>query len=261
MSFDGGKSDYLVEIQVSMAKAAAKLPNPSLTKFHYEILEEIGRPPGLDVVDYFAGIADIPDDEVIEYFKFIGKPQEDPPEETEKDPQLQLAEDIASAEKPTVLKFRQAFSQKFGNPPSEELTVYFLEKIQNAAKEGKAKKEKTSKKENQPEFALAKSIAESPNATILKFREAFTSQFNAPPSEAVIDYFLKNLQTKSPTKPKNDEHESQVLFAKTVANGLVTTVLEFRKAFEKAYSKAPSPEIIDVYLNHRPRRDEDSEAL
>jgi hypothetical protein len=121
-------SDPFWEIQVSLAKGVARLPRPSLAKLHYEVLEELGRPPGLDLVDYFVKLADISEEEVREYFRFIGKDAAIKTEEAKnRDEAQELAERIAGEKGASVLWYRQAHTERFGHPPSEKQIAFFLQ--------------------------------------------------------------------------------------------------------------------------------------
>jgi len=237
------------EIQVSIARAAARLPEPSLAKFHYEVLEEIGKPPGLDLIDYFVQLANIPDEEVDEYFRFIGKTKEGRKKEENNDPQKELARRCAGGDSPSVLKFRRAFVEEFNEPPSEMLIGYFLQLVQGGAT-GKAKSN-----DEQAHLELAETIAFTTHPTVAKLRDAFQKQFGTLPSSEIVQHFLEKMRQYAQVKKLPDEeYESKVNFAKTVAGGLVSTILQFRKTFEKAYGEPPAPEIIEIFIRHLPSR-------
>lgn len=255
MTSDDNKQDDLWDVQVSIAKAAAKLPNPSLAKLHHEVLEEIGHGPGLDLVDFFVGIAKISEKEIKEYFQYIGKSNKENTEEIKKDPCLLLADSIACGDSPTVLKFRHAFIKEHGEPPSEELTEYFLKKMQSAPRG------KTVSGDKQAKFNFAEIIANRPNPTVLKLRHEFSKQYGSPPSGEITQYFLKKIQENTCITVPDEDYQSKVNFAKTVANGLISTILQFRKAFEKAYGETPSTEIIDVFIKNLPHKGEESRPL
>ncbi len=242
------------EIQVSIAKAAARLPEPSLAKLHYEVLEEIGQPPGLNLIDYFVKLADIADEEVKEYFRFIGKSTSGQPKKEKKDPHKELADGCARDNTPSVLKFRQAFVLKFNEPPPEELISYFLEKVKGGGDAAEAAVKDTGK---QAQLALAAKIAGGPHPTVLQLREAFDKQFGFVPSAEVVQYFLdKKREYSLAEKVPDEDYESKAHFAQTVAGGLVSTILQFRKAFEKAYGESPSQEIIEVFMRSLSRKKE-----
>lgn len=98
------KRDSHWDIQVSIAKAAARMSHPSLMELHHDILEEFGSKPSLDLVNYFIDIAKISDENVEEYLRYIGSAKEKhKPEEKEKDPHLLVADSIALSGNPTVL--------------------------------------------------------------------------------------------------------------------------------------------------------------
>lgn len=243
------------EIQVSIARAAAKLPSPSLAKFHYEVLEEIGKPPGLDLIDYFVQLTEIADEEVDEYFRFIGKTKDGRKKEENSDPKKELAKRCAGGDSPSVLKFRQAFVEEFNEPPPEELIGYFLQTVQGAAT-GRAKSN-----DRQAHLNLAETIARKPHPTVASLRNAFKERFGILPSTEITQHFLGKIRQYSQVKDlPDDEYESKVNFAKTVAGGLVSTILQFRKTFEKAYGEPPASEITEIFIQHLPRKSEKSET-
>ncbi len=255
----GNKNDLeFWQIQVSIARAAARLPKPSLAKFHYEVLEEIGKPPGLDLIDYFVQLANIADEEVDEYFRFIGKTKEGPKKEENCDPcdpQKELAKRCAGGDSPSVLKFRQAFLEEFNEPPPDDLIGYFLQLVQGA----ETGKEKSNDK--QAQLNLAETIACTTHPTVAKLRDAFQKQFGTLPSNEIVQHFLEKMRQYAQVKKLPDEeYESKVNFAKTVAGGLVSTILQFRKTFEKAYGEPPAPEITEIFIRHLPRKSTKSET-
>jgi len=253
VSPDKNKKNDLWDVQVSIARAAARLPEPSLAKLHYEVLEEIGKPPGLDLVDYFVGLAEIAEEEIEEYFRFVGK-REGEKKQGNKEPGKKLADRIAGGDGPTVLKFRQAFEQELKKPPSEKLISYFLQRVQGAPR-GKA-----NNGEQPIRFTLlAEKIARGPQPTVVKLRDAFREQFGSPPSDEITQYFLQKIREYSQLKDLPDEEfDSKVNFAETVAGGLISTILQFRQAFEKAYGEVPSAEIIEIFIRNLPRKNEDT---
>jgi len=243
-------SDPFWEIQVSLAKGVARLPRPSLAKLHYEVLEELGRTPGLDLVDYFVKLADISEEEVREYFRFIGKDAAVKTKETKKrDEAQELAEQIAGEKGASVLWYRQAHAERFGQPPSEKQIEFFLQAVRKTP-HSKA----TSKTPQEDGHALARRVATQPGATVLRFREAYQQQFGTVPPAELTQYFLDRMRQGGKQSGEffdEDDGEglaSQLEFARTVAGGLVSTILQFRQAFEKAYGEAPSPKVTEVFL-------------
>jgi len=244
--------DPFWEIQVSLAKGVARLPRPSLAKLHYEVLEEMGKPPGLDLVDYFVSLVGIPEEEVREYFRFIGK---DVAEKTQRrktgDNTRQLAEQIAGQPGASVLKFRQAFMERFGRHPSEKETGFFLQ----AVREGT---DMSAGNTVNPEdgHALARRIAGQPGATVLRFRQAHQKEYGSAPSPELTQYFLEMMRHGNQDLEVlmgEDDGEglaSQMEFAKTIAGDSATTILQFRQAFEKAYGSSPPAEVTEVFLHY-----------
>lgn len=240
----------LWKIQISIARAAAKLPHPSLAKFHYEVLEEIGKPPGLDVIDYFVNLTNIPEEEVDEYFRFICKTKDGRQIEESRDPKKELAKRCANGESPTVLKFRQAFVEEFNEQPSEELIGYFLQTVR-----GTAAPEKAKGNDKQSQLNLAATIARNPHPTVATLRSEFKKRFGILPSAEITQHFLSKIgQADQGDDIADEDYESMVNFAQTVAGGIVSTILQFREAFEKAYGEPPSPEITEIFIRHLPQK-------
>lgn len=252
------KENRFWDVQVSIANAAAKLPRPSLAKLHHEVLEEIGQLPGPDLIKYFIGIADIPKEEVEEYLSYIGKSEKKLKKEVSTSDFKQLVNKVAGDDNPTVLKFRQAFISEYNEPPSEKQIKYFLQRVQGDHRERPVKGDK------QVQLDFAKKIAYGNHPTVLKLRKEYTKQFGSPPTEEITGFFLKTIKDAPPPEDNEQDRkdfEAKINFAKTVSNGLIPTILQFRKAYERVYGESPPTEIIDVFIKHLPRKGEDSRPL
>ncbi len=233
------------EIQLSIAKAVAALKKPSLARLHHDIVEEIGQRPGKKLIDYFLEIARIPEEEKEEYFGYIGiTPKK------KGDRFSQLADTIACGDAPTVLNFRQSYSEAFGEPPSLKLIEYFLQKIPEPPKV------RVNKGRAESQMAFVERTATAPNATVLKFRKSFANQFGTPPAADLTEHFLEKLQEK-PAISANTmmplDSESGIDFAKRAARENVTTILQFRKEYENSYNEAPASELIDMFIKNLPK--------
>lgn len=258
MSSDTNQDSFW-EIQVSLAKGVARLPRPSLAKLHYEVLEEMGKPPGLDLVDFFVRLAEIPEEEVREYFRFIGKDAAVKMDEARtRDEALQLAEQIAAEPGASVLRYRTAFAERFGKAPTEKQIGFFLKAVQGAPRE----QVQSGAASQEDGHALARRIAMQPGTTVLRFRELYQQQFGMPPSSELTQYFLERLRLgKEQVSEFFDEDDgeglaSQLEFARTVAGGKISTILQFRQAFEKAYGGPPSAEVTEEFLQQLSRKKE-----
>jgi len=245
MTPSDNKRDFHWSIQVSIAKAAARISNPSLMELHHDILEEFGSRPSPDLVNYFIDIAKISDENVEEYLRYVGATtKKQKPGKTEKDPYYRVADSIALGDNPTVLKFRQAFIKEHEEPPSEKLISYFLKKIQSAPQRIKSNGDKDDM------FHFAEVIATGSRPTVLKFRQEFSKRYGANPSAKLTEYFLGKMQKCDRLQLKDEDYEGQVHFVKTVAKGVIPTILQFRKAFEKVYGEAPSAELIEIFIEN-----------
>lgn len=244
----GQKTDnQLWNVQVSIAKGAAKMSQPSLAKLHHEVLEELGKPPSQELIDYFLTLIDIPEKEVQAYYRYIGKEKGNFNRDNREAAPDDLIKKIAHGDAPSVLKFRQAYVQLYKADPSEEIIKCFLREAQGTAKTS------VEKGENQLHLNYADSVARSPQPTVLKLRKGFINQFGFPPSEEITKYFLKAILDSPTVGEDSEELEAKINFAQTVAKGLISTVLQFRQAYKKVYGEQPTPEIIDVFIKSLPR--------
>lgn len=252
------------DVQVSIAKAVAAQEKPSLAKLHHDILEEIGQRPNEELIEYFLKIAKIPSQEKEEYFNYVGISKVPAMEITENlikksstNPHIQIADNIACGDAPTVLKFRQVYSEEYGEPPSMKLIEYFLKKTQDVLR-AKAEGGKVPSK-----IAFVEEVAAIPNSTVLKFRKSFEEQFGVLPTAELIEHFLKKLQKNSLSggnEADSDDFTSsdpKVNFAKSAARQNIATILQFVKVFEKAYAEKPSVALIDVFIKNIPRTKKD----
>jgi len=232
------------EILVSIANGVLKHPQPSLALLHHEVLEEMGKPPDQELIDYFLSKVDVSDEEIKEYFRFIGKlPQGGKDSAVSASPQALIEKIIANGH-PSVLKFRQAYQKQFNENPPDHITKVFLEKMQSNARATPANHDQ------QLKLRFAEAVACGAQPTVLNLRTQFTQQFGVQPSEDIITYFLKKIPA-APQKSQNSEgYEAKVNFAKTVANGLISTVLQFRQAYEKVYSEPPTTDIIEIFIKN-----------
>ena len=243
------------DVQLSIAKSIAALEKPSLARLHHDILEEIGQGPGEKLIEYFLEITKIPEEERDEYFRYVGisKTRDDEtvtvPEKADSNRPAQLADTIACGDAPTVLNFRQAHIKEYGEPPSTELIEYFLQKIPEPPRV------KADSGETQSKPLFAEKFAATPNATVLKFRERFVGQFGENPSTELTEHFLKKLQENPADASKTApvDPDSRINFAKYAASHDITTILQFRKEYEKVYNEAPTSELIDIFITNLPK--------
>jgi hypothetical protein len=251
--FSGAKNDNKFwDVQVSIANAAAKLPRPSLSRLHHDILEEIGQLPGTDLIDYFISLANIPKEEVDEYLSYIGISRKKLKKRETESEYTKVADKVACGVNPTVLKFRQTFLEQYSEQPSEKLIKYFLQRVQS-----NSHRHHLVNGDRQTQFDFAQNIAHGKNPTVLTLRKEYTKKFGEPPDDEMTCFFLKiikDAQQHGHNKPNKKDFEEKINFAKSASNGVITTILQFRKAYENAYGESPSTEIIDVFIKHIPRK-------
>ncbi len=221
-------------VQVSLVKETAEGPEPTLEQLHTAFIEEFGRGPGIDLIDYFIGLAEVSRLELKKYLEFTGAPQ---PTDSTQD--IGMAESVVCSSSSTVLQFLRDFEKKYGVPPSEHLTELYLKEVKHTGSSS-TDSPKTDKR-NQQDFA--RKIADTPRPTVLTFRRQFIEEFGFPPPDNITKIFLERMQDKN--------QEDEVYFARTGANGSISTVLEFRKAFAKTYGKTPTEELIKIFITNR----------
>ncbi len=231
--------DDLWSLKTAIARAVANSAAPTLRALQLEIVEEFGMPPEPALVEYFLDIVD-PDRE--KYPK-VGQ-----------DLEKQLAEAVARSPQATILKFRQAFLKKFQRDPADDLIAYFLEHLRRSQEDATRAAPALSPRE------FAKQMARMPQTTVLQFRQAYMKKFGQEPEEEITHQFLIHLQERRnlnqpPVQNTEEDLQSKMQFARTLANGLVPTVLQFRKAFAKAYREEPEDKIIEEFIRHLPKNE------
>lgn len=233
------------DVQVSIANALSKCSQPSLNALHAEILEEVGHPPGLDIIDYFVGLSYIPQKDIKEYFAKIGGVQKESLATPEKKSlgDEALIDKVINNGSPTVLKFRQAYLDEHGEAPQDTTIALFLQKVQEMSKSV----------EHEPQkgvIQFAKEFACCATPTVLRFRNAFKQRFGSFPNDAIIAVFLESVQRVPDDHKDNDDTPAKMKFAEAVASAGIPTILQFRQAFQKVYGELPSEEVIDVFIKH-----------
>ncbi len=258
--------DSYWDIKQSIANAIARSPKPSLFRLHNEVLEEFGYRPELELVDYFCTIAEISDKEIADYFRTIALPNGEQAGPQEKETGRAMADRIAAGPEPTILKFRAEHESRFGCAPPEDLLRYFLQKIEEVS----AREAPVQVTREEREFAAE--IAAEAGATVLRFLQRYRKKYGKEPPERLTRFFLLKKQQpakpspgpasqgQEPPRPPQDaevegQKDSRVIFARTVAKGLVTTILQFRKTYEKVYKEPPSSDLIEIFLKSLPRPD------
>lgn len=256
--------------QLSIARAVAHQSKPSLAKLHHDILEEVGQRPGLELIEYFLGMVQIPEEEKEEYLRYAGfaTTREDvveqvPQQKSSATPALLLADTVATGDTPTVLAFRQVYSAEYGEPPSAPLIEYFLKKVQHVQQKKNEGEDKSSGGEEEKRI-FAEKTASGSYPTVLRLRRGYAARFGGVPSDELILHFLETLRGRSGGSVALDPSErvagiadSRVAFAKGAAKRNVATILQFGKIYEKLYGEPPAIELIDVFIKNLPKaRDE-----
>lgn len=89
----------------------------------------------------------------------------------------------------TVLKFREGFTEEFGEEPSSEQTEYFLAQLQ--VDSGADAEAVTSEPESRTQFV--KAAGQRGISTILQLRKEYEKIYNEAPDSELIDLFIQNL--------------------------------------------------------------------
>ena len=160
-----------------------------------EFLEEFGRLPTSELLDYFDDLlkSDIAGQAPGAY----NRNEIEAPGETT-DPEMVFAEKMATKKKATVLGFRQAYEAAYGKEPELELVAYFLKRL--AYRKRKSNTPTTAQKKT-TEIQFVKDFTASNSPTILTFRQGFKKMFGRSPHSELITLFLNELSTRQVKKP------------------------------------------------------------
>jgi hypothetical protein len=256
--------------QLSIARAVAQQPEPSLAKLHHDILEEVGQRPGLELIEYFLAIVDIPEEERAEYLKYAGfstAPEEkeavEVPQKSRAMPALLLADTVANGNSPTVLSFRQAYTAEHGDAPSSTLIEYFLKKVHHVQQKKNSGGENSGGGEEDKRL-FAEETAKGSHPTVLRLRKGYDARFGGVPSHELISYFLETLRSRrgtvalEPSEKVEGISDSKVAFAKSAATRNITTILQFGMVYEKLYGEPPAVELIDVFIKNLPKASDET---
>jgi len=148
---------------------------PTVLNFRQAHIKEYGEPPSMELVEYF--LNKLPDPSRIQSDK-------SGPERW-----LAFAEKIAADPNATVLRFRESFTEKFGMPPSSELTQNFLKKLQKNS----STSNKTVASDPESKIRFAKDAGKRGITTILQLRKEYENVYNEAPDSELIDLFIENL--------------------------------------------------------------------
>ncbi len=232
-------------IQLALIEEIAAQPNASIEKLHFSFMEEIGHAPGIEHIDCFAGMVDIPDDEVLQYLKYIGRPKPERKNGTRVGGRKR-ARSIVSDDSVDVPQFCKVFAQEYGRAPVEEFVQYYQAKVKKVKKGSCVNVPLQGAKNG---FTFVDKVALDPHATVLKFRRKFYDEFGVVPSEELIQYFLDRSQAGGRKKVDLSKPiRAELHFAETGADGSLKTVLEFRKGFKATFGREPDDEVTKVFI-------------
>ncbi len=221
------------DIKTSIARSIVNRKAPTLAALEEEILEEFGHQPEPELISYF--------NQLMEDRKLRAREKEF------RSIKRSIARSIAASPSPTLDRLQEEILDEFGHMPDQELVSYFKELLAEREKADASKR-----KDIHQQFA--DEIARGPRPTVLSFREAFNRKFGESPSEELTRYFLGairgNMRNIRQRKEESPVDQAKIEFTRTVANGLVKTVLQFHKAFERAFDEPPQAELIEFFIKN-----------
>lgn len=92
---------------------------------------------------------------------------------------------------------------------------------------------------------IAKTVAEQPQPSLMKFYQAFSEEFGTQPPEELIDYF-NELLGEAEKGEISDEDEREAFIREASEQSL--SVLKFRQAYSSRFQEKPSTECIERYI-------------
>ena len=192
------KEDHLSthwDLMLATVKEVAAHDNSSVNRLQQEFLEEFGRLPTSELIDYFADI--LKNDNKKTHLKRQVQKKEAIKEKTptpqiapEMDSEIEFANKMAANNQVTVLTFRKAFETIFGKKPPIELVAHFLKRVAYLRRQPS---KKSGNQDNAVRIIFVKDFISGKSPTVLKFRQGFEEKFGKPPNYEMITIFLKEL--------------------------------------------------------------------
>ena len=212
------------DLMKETAKEVATLKEGSHDRLKAEFLEEFGRLPSSEVLDYFNDLlkSDI---------------EKTRPEPSQKDTQSSPKRSSDAA----------INSETPSSSPEEAIIAPVSDIAAN--EDGRLTQEPSS------EAVFAEKFAAKKEATVLRFRHSFEEAYGQEPSLEIVAHFLKMLAINKKEKeddiapPSIKEKPAKETFVEQFVKGPAPTVKTFREAFEKTYGSVPEGRWINQFLN------------
>lgn len=190
------------DLMLATVKEVAAHDNSSVNRLQEEFLEEFGRLPTSELIDYFADILKT-DNEKTHLKRQVQKkvtiekkptPEMDPEidlgMDPEMDPEIEFTDKITVNNQVTVLTFRKSFEITFGKKPPLELVAHFLKRVAYLRRQPS---KKSGNLDNVTRVNFVRDFISGESPTVLKFRLEFEKKFGNPPNSVMITLFLKEL--------------------------------------------------------------------
>lgn len=190
------------DLMLATVEEVAAHDNSSVNRLQEEFLEEFGRLPTSELIDYFADILKT-DNEKTHLKRQVQKkvtiekkptPEMDPEidlgMDPEMDPEIEFTDKITVNNQVTVLTFRKSFEITFGKKPPLELVAHFLKRVAYLRRQPS---KKSGNLDNVTRVNFVRDFISGESPTVLKFRLEFEKKFGNPPNSVMITLFLKEL--------------------------------------------------------------------
>lgn len=172
MSFDSRK-DPDWKIKVNIAKTVAEQSQPSLMKLYQAYSEEFGTQPPEELVKYFNSMI-----------------ESEPVQQTNSGNDIEAFIAEATAESLSILKFRQAYENRFREKPSVECIERYIEGL------GTPDSSIAMGPVNLAHVVIDQLSADK-KMTVLEFRKAFKEKLGKQPSADHVQLFIDRLSAES----------------------------------------------------------------
>jgi len=191
------KEDHLSahwDLMLATVKEVAAHGNSSVNRLEQEFLEEFGRLPTSELIDYFADLLKNDNEKThrkrqVQKKELIIEKAQNP----EMDPEIEFTDKMAVHDRVTVLTFRKSFEVTFGKKPPIERVAHFLKRLAYLRRQPS---KKSGNQDNAARVSFVKDFISGNSPTVLKFRQGFEEIFGNPPNSEMITFFLKELSKK-----------------------------------------------------------------
>jgi len=187
------KEDHLSahwDLMLATVEEVAAHDNSSVNRLQQEFLEEFGRLPTSELIDYYADILKTDNEKTHLKRQVQKKVIKEKKPNPEMDPEIKFTDKMAVNNQVTVLTFRKSFEVTFGKKPPIELVAHFLKRVAYLRRQPS---KKSGNQDNAAKVSFVKDFISGKSPTVLKFRQGFEEIFGSPPNSGMITFFLKEL--------------------------------------------------------------------